>query len=155
MNITDILQPVEEVQEVEEKGANKRSPFDFVESVNNTKVNLILESEDPEQEEKAYNPYLSNRSLSYFQDTVHYANEMNKSRHLDPRLQYEFYLHAIPKKKRYSTKWFKKASSDDLELIKQVFKFSTKKAETALSILTEDQLVSIRKSRETGGVKTK
>ena len=40
--------------------------------------------------EKAYAPFLVNRSLSYYQDTVMFANEMNRHAQLDNRLQYDF-----------------------------------------------------------------
>ena len=39
-----------------------------------------------------------NRGLSYFPDTVIYANEMNRFHHLDGRLQYQFLINTIRKR---------------------------------------------------------
>ena len=42
---------------------SKLSPFDFVKSINDTKKNLLVDNPD---NNKYYNSYLINRSLSYF-----------------------------------------------------------------------------------------
>jgi hypothetical protein len=63
------------------------NPFEFVNSINTTKENLIVD----DQSEKAYNPYLTNQSLSYFSDTVHIVNVLNRYHHLDKKLQYDFF----------------------------------------------------------------
>ena len=55
------------------------SPFEFLNAINFTKKNVMS---DPENE-KYYNSFIINRSLSYFPDTVAIANEMNKYHHLD------------------------------------------------------------------------
>ena len=65
-------------------------PFDFVNSINITKKNLMRGSYNDELSEKAYIPFLTNRSLSYFTDTLLYANEMNRYSTLDNKLQYEY-----------------------------------------------------------------
>ena len=67
---------------------SKRSPFDFVKSVSYDKKDLMVD----EVEEKAYQPFLLNKSLSYHQDSVFFINEMNNRHHLDNRLQYVFLL---------------------------------------------------------------
>ena len=70
-------------------------------------------SDNDELSEKSYAPYLTNKSLSYFTDTLLYANEMNKYHFLDNKLQYEFFLNSIRKKKRFA-KWAKADSNDCL-----------------------------------------
>ena len=57
----------------------KMNPFEFLNAINYTKKDLMV---DPENE-KHYNSFVINRSLSYFPDTVAIANEMNKYHHLD------------------------------------------------------------------------
>ncbi len=79
------------------------SPFDFLNSINDTKKDLF---EDP-QAEKDYNAFLVNRGLSYFPDTILFANEMNIKRDTPKQWQFDFLRLAIPKKKRFS-KWHKK-----------------------------------------------
>ena len=88
-------------------------PFDYVNSINFTKKNLMKNTANDELAEKDYVPFLTNKSLSYFTDTLLYANEMNRYHFLDKRLQYEFYLNSIRKKKRFA-KW---AKAEDLSLI--------------------------------------
>ena len=63
-------------------------PFDYVNSINFTKKNLMKNTANDELAEKDYVPFLTNKSLSYFTDTLLYANEMNRYHFLDKRLQY-------------------------------------------------------------------
>ena len=50
------------------------NPFDFVNSINFNKHDLMTGTENDELAEKSYVPFLTNRSLSYFTDTILYAN---------------------------------------------------------------------------------
>jgi len=54
------------------------NPFDYLNSINVTKQNMMRGSENDELAEKGYNPFMVNRGLSYFQDTIALANEMNQ-----------------------------------------------------------------------------
>lgn len=120
------------------------TPFDYINSVTDNKKNLITESDNPEFAEKSYEPFMVNRGLSLFSDTILWANEMNRYPELDKKLQYEFYLHALRKRKRFS-KWPKKEKSDDINLISKHYKYNRKRAIEALGLMTEDQLKSLRK----------
>ena len=73
------------------------NPFEYVNSINYTKKNIM----DSPEKEKGYNPFMINRSLSYFNDTVILANEMNKYHHLDGRLQYSFLINIVRKRKTF------------------------------------------------------
>ena len=122
--------------------------FDFLNAINDTKEDLLRK--DPHTE-KDYVPFMVNRGLSYFGDTVMYANEMNMHASIPKKWQFEFYLSGIKKKKRFS-KWTKKDStSDDLKLIMEEYDYSAKRAQEALDMLTDEQLKSIRESYKTGG----
>lgn len=122
--------------------------FDFLNAINSTKQNLI--KEDP-QSEKEYVPFMVNRGLSYFPDTIMYANEMNKSASIPKKWQFDFYLNSIPKKKRFS-KWHKKdQNSDDLKLVMNAYDYSAEKAAVALEILTDDQMKELREAYSQGG----
>ena len=117
------------------------SPFDFLNAINDTKKNLF---EDP-QAAKDYKPFIVNRGLSYFHDTVLYANEMNKHPELDKDQQFSFFLNIISRKKRFS-KWSKKdATTDSIELVKEYFGYSSEKAKDALSLLSEEHLIMKKK----------
>ena len=123
------------------------SPFDFLNSINDNKKDLF---EDP-QAEKDYNSFLINRGLSYFPDTVLYANEMNRHSDIPKKWQFDFFRLSIPKKKRFS-KWHKKDSVEDVvKLISKHYKYSEKRAYDVLTLLTPDQIEDIRKQYETGG----
>lgn len=122
--------------------------FDYIDAINHTKKNII----EDEATEKAYVPFLTNRGLSYFPDTVFYANEMNCNPHLDKKLQFDYLINSIRKAKRYS-KWAKRNKGDnDIELVQEYYGYSYEKAKMALTILSEDQLETIRKRLEKGGL---
>ncbi len=124
-------------------------PFEFTKTINETKRNLI--DEDPEVE-KDYIPFLVNRSLGYFMDTIMYANEMNRFNSLDYKLQYDFLLNIIRPRKRYS-KWLKKSKNDNIDLIKKFYGYSYTKAKDVVDILSEDQIEHIRSKLDTGGLR--
>ena len=124
-------------------------PFDYINSINFTKKNLMRGTENDELAEKGYVPYITNKTLSYFTDTLLYANEMNRYHFLDNKLQYEFYLNNIRKKKRFA-KWAKADNNDELNMISEYYKISLPKAKDALKILSPEQKQDIRNKLEQG-----
>ena len=124
-------------------------PFDYVNSINFTKKNLMKNTANDELAEKDYVPFLTNKSLSYFTDTLLYANEMNRYHFLDKRLQYEFYLNSIRKKKRFA-KWAKADDNDEVMMVQEYYKFSPQKAKAALKVLSPTQLNIIKHKMENG-----
>jgi len=128
--------------------SNSLSPFDFLNAINYSKEDLIVD----DITEKQYVPYMVNRGLSYFQDTVLFANEMNKNHHLDHLLQFHFFINIVRKKKRFS-KWAKPESSDDVEVVKQYYGYSNEKARQACKLLTPDQIIQLKKKVNKGGRK--
>ena len=122
---------------------------DWLNSINQTKKNLI--DEDPSLE-KEYPPYIINRCFSGHLDAIMFANEMNKYSFLDKDMQYSFYLNTLRKKKRFSP-WLRKEKVTDLEIIKQYYGYSNEKASNALKILTPEQINYIKQRLETGGSK--
>jgi len=126
----------------------KLSPFDFLNSINMTKKDLM---EDPENE-SMYVPFVVNRSLSYFPDTVALANEMNKYHHLDNRLQYSFLINIIRKRKRFS-KWVKPELENNIEKVKEYYGYSMDKARQVMPLLSADELNIIINKVDKGGRK--
>jgi hypothetical protein len=124
------------------------NPFEYVNSINYTKKNIM----DSPEKEKGYNPFMINRSLSYFNDTVILANEMNKYHHLDGRLQYSFLINIVRKRKRFS-KWNKPQKHNDIDVVKQYYGYSNEKAEQVLPLLSQPQLLELRKKVNKGGRK--
>jgi hypothetical protein len=128
----------------------KVNPFDFTNSINQTKKDLMRGTANDKIAEKSYSPFLTNRALSYHNDTVFYANEMNTRHHLDNLLQYDFLLNIVRPKKRYA-KWSKKDNDGDVLIVKEYFGYNDTKARQALSILTPEQLTQIRITLQKGG----
>ena len=124
------------------------NPFEFLNAINYTKKDLMV---DPENE-KHYNSFVINRSLSYFPDTVAIANEMNKYHHLDNRLQFSFLINIIRKRKRFS-KWIKPEIENDVEVVKRYYGYSNEKARQILPLLTPQQIQIIRNKVNKGGRK--
>ena len=124
------------------------TPFTFLNEINYGKKDIMID----DIAEKQYNSFMVNRGLSYFRDTVIYANEMNKHHHLDSRLQFDFLINIIRKKKRFS-KWNKPETVDDLDIIKEYYGYSNEKARSAHKLLSPDQLNVIRKKVYKGGKK--
>ena len=120
---------------------------DWLNSINQTKKNLI--DEDPSLE-KDYSPYIINRIYSGLLDSIMFANEMNRYHFLPKKFQYDFLLNTLRVKKRFSP-WLRKDEIKDLELVKRYYGYSNEKAKQALKILTKEQLNFIKSKFETGG----
>jgi len=121
-------------------------PFDYLNSINFTKDNVMLTEED----EKGYVPFIVNRGLSYFIDTIKLANEINQRHHVDKKLQYEFLLNSIRKRKRFS-KWHKREQDDDLNAVMEYYGYNHDKALQIIDLLTHEQLTTIKNSFNKGG----
>jgi len=50
------------------------TPFEYLNAINQSKENLMVGTNNDELAEKDYSAYLVNKGLSYFSDTVLYAN---------------------------------------------------------------------------------
>ena len=122
---------------------------DWLNSINFTKQDLIV---DNPLMEKEYVPFIVNRSLSYFPDTILHCNEMNMKHFLPKKMQYDYLRTAIRKRKRFS-KWDKKTSPSDLEIVKQFYGYSNKKALEVLPLLSKEQITTMKANVYTGGVK--
>ena len=124
------------------------NPFNYLNAINYSKQNIMVD----DLTERAYNPFMVNRSLSYFNDTVLFANEMNQHPHLDNRLQFDFFINIVRKKKRFS-KWNKPETVSDVEVVKQYYGYSNEKARQVLTLLTSDQIDELKKKVYKGGRK--
>jgi len=120
------------------------NPFELIKSISNDKKDIL-------ENEKDYNAFMVNRGLSYFPDTVIYANEMNKFNHLDGRLQYHFLINTIRKRNRFS-KWNKSIESENISAIKQYYGYSNEKARDVLPLLSNENLKTIRGRIQHGGI---
>lgn len=124
-----------------------KSPFDYLKAINLTKQYNL----EP-LEEKQYPAFIVNRGLSYFMDTVLYANQMNLNAHLDKKMQYDYLFYSIRRKNRFA-KWLKKDADTDIEAIMTYYKYNASKAKAVLTILTEEQIKIIKERLNPGGTK--
>lgn len=122
------------------------NPFEYLKAINESKKDIMVD----DLSEKEYNPFIINKGLSYFKDTVLYANEMNKNHTLDHRLQFDFLINIIRKKKRWS-KWIKADEVANLELIKEYYGYSNEKAKSALSLMSNEQIEQLKQRIYKGG----
>ena len=122
---------------------------DWLNSINQTKKNLI--DEDPDLE-KDYPPYIINRCYSGHLDAVMYANEMNKYNFLPKKMQYDFFINILRVKKRFSP-WLRKDEIKDVDYVKRFYDYSNEQAKQALKLLSKEQLNFIKSKFETGGSK--
>ena len=124
------------------------NPFDYLNAINNTKEDIMVD----DIAEKGYSSFMINRGLSYFNDTVLFANEMNIHHHIDNRLQFDFLINIVRKRKRFS-KWVKPDTASDVEVVKEYYGYSNEKARQALTLLTPEQITMIKKKVFKGGRK--
>lgn len=122
--------------ELEKK--KKRSPFDYVKSINTKEVYLGNDM-------SGYSQFLVTRSFSSYTDTIFFAKEINLVPALSDRMHYDFYYYGVPKRKRYA-EWYKKDHFEDVVMISSFYNISFKKAEEFREILTDDQIKQIEHS---------
>jgi hypothetical protein len=128
------------------------NPFDFVNSITHTKKDLM--STGLPLEEKAYTPFMVNRALGYFPDTVLFANIMNQYSGLDNKLQYDFLRHIVRKKKRFS-KWNKPKSGEKHEIIKEYTGYSDVRVSEVIELFTDQDIKEMKEIMSQGGTKGK
>lgn len=126
------------------------NPFDYVNNINNGGDNLMRGSENDDLAEKGYNPWIVNLAFALYPDTILYANLMNQHHYLDNRQQYEFYKYGVRPKKR-KAKWVKHHNDEDLDMICDVYQCNRNVAREYLSLLTQEQLEAVKKTKKTGG----
>ena len=124
------------------------NPFEYCNAINYTKKNIMID----DIAEKAYSSYMVNRQLSYFPDTILAANEMNRNHHIDNRLQFDFFINIIRKRKRFS-KWFKPEHISDLDVVKKYYGYSNEKARQVLTLLSTENINELKHKVAKGGRK--
>jgi hypothetical protein len=126
---------------------------DYLKAINETKENL-LDTNDITWEKK-YPPYVINRCMSMFYDTVMHSNEMNGLHFLPKRMQFHYFINSIRKKRRFGGKWLSQTKLKNLALVKEYYGYSNSKAKEALNILSKNQIENIKIELIKGGRKLK
>ena len=121
---------------------------DYLNAINYTKEPL-LDTED-EQWEKKYPPYIINKCIAPFPDSLMLVNEINQLHHLDKKLQYDFLINSLRARKRF-TPWMKAKKLENLEYVKEYYGYNNEKAKSALDILNDEQISAIKTKLNKGG----
>ena len=121
---------------------------DYLKAINVSKESL-LDSED-EQWEKKFAPFIVNKCVAPFEDTVMLVNEINQLHHLDKKLQFDFLINSLRPRKRYAP-WMKAKKLKNLEYVKEFYGYNNEKAKAALDILDDEQISAIKKKLNKGG----
>ena len=121
---------------------------DYINAINQTKEPL-LDSEDEEWVKK-YPPYIVNKCIAPFPDSVLLVNELNQYHHLDKKLQFDFLINSLRPRNRYAP-WMKAKKLKSLEYVKEFYGYSNEKARDALDILSTKQISAIKKKLKKGG----
>ena len=121
---------------------------DYLNAINYTKEPL-LDTED-DQWEKKYPPYIINKCIAPFPDSLMLVNEINQLHHLDKKLQYDFLINSLRPRKRF-TPWMKAKKLENLEYVKEYYGYNNEKAKSALDILNDEQISAIKTKLNKGG----
>ena len=121
---------------------------DYLNAINYTKEPLMDTGD--EQWEKKYPPFIVNKCVAPFPDTVMLLNEINQLHHLDKKLQFDFLINSLRPRKRY-TPWLKAKKLENLEYVKEFYGYNNEKARAALDILNDEQISAIKAKLNKGG----
>ena len=108
-----------------------------------------MDTED-EHWEKKYPPFIVNKCVAPFPDTIMLVNEINQLHHLDKKLQFDFLINSLRPRKRYAP-WLKAKKLKNLEYVKEFYGYNNEKAKSALDILSDEQISAIKTKLNKGG----
>lgn len=121
---------------------------DFLTAINYSKETLLDGENNPN--EKDYTPYVVNRCLSYFPDTILQCNQMNVLPSIGKKMHFDYLRLSVRQRKRFS-KWLKDEESEVIDMLKQVYNYSHKTAKEVLPLLTEGDIQALKEQTFTGG----
>lgn len=125
-------------------------PFDIIGDLSDKKSDMIRNSENPALAEKIYSAFLTNRSFSFHADTVMHANEMNCNYGLENLLQHDYYMKAVPRRRRFG--WVKK-TDEVIDQYAEKYSLSVNEAKEHARVLGLEKLRELLTVDTTGGVK--
>jgi|TARA_R110000851_G_scaffold114654_1_gene240093 hypothetical protein len=123
---------------------------EYLKAINHSKEPLL--DTDDEFVERDYAPFVINRCLSYFTDTLFMVNEMNACPSIDKKLHFDYLLNGIRKRKRYS-KWLKNEECQKVNVVKEYFGYSERKAREVVTLLSDSDIEEMAKYLYRGGKK--
>ena len=121
---------------------------DILKSINLTKDTDLIDVYN----ESDYPSWVVNRALSFYPDTILQVNEINQHSQMPRTMQYKYLLYSVRKKNRYSP-WLKVKLDPGVQLIKEYFGYSTRKAREVLPMFTNEDLEELKLLLDKGGCK--
>lgn len=136
---------------LEEPTKEENLTFKFIESASKSKHDMVKSADIPEDIEKKYVPFITNKSFSFHADSILHANEMNMRHWLFKDAQYRYYLGALRPRDRRS-KWYKSEKDTNLDNIQTFFQCNRTVAKQYMKVLTKENLELINIKVSKGGV---
>ncbi len=127
------------------------NPFDYVKSIQKSKIDMIRDSDSPELAAKDYSAWIVNKALSMYVDSIMYSNEMNTNHFLDSDMQYAYHLNSVRAMNRKHA-WFKKVADDDIKIVSEHYKCNNTRALEILKLIGTKGVEALKKENVTGGV---
>lgn len=121
--------------------------FDYLNSINSGSTDIMTDDDA----EKAYNIYMVNKGLMYFQDTIMFANLMNENSNIPARQHYDFLRRSVRKRKRFS-KWHKASKDEDIQFLADYLNCSRQKAKEYITVVNPQVINNIKEKMKTGGI---
>ena len=121
---------------------------EYLKAVNQTKEPLM--DGDDEEWERKYPPFIVNKCVAPFADTIMLVNEINQLPNVDKKMQFDFLLNSLRPRKRF-TPWLKATKLENLEYVKEFYGYNNEKAKAALDILDDEQISAIKQRTNKGG----
>ena len=121
---------------------------EYLKAVNQTKEPLM--DGDDEEWERKYPPFIVNKCVAPFADTIMLVNEINQLPNVDKKMQFDFLLNSLRPRKRF-TPWLKATKLENLEYVKEFYGYNNEKAKAALDILDDEQISAIKIKLNKGG----
>jgi len=151
MKLSDFIQqpedrPKEEIEKLEKSSTNIWSVVNDIfngDGLDSDVVSLLS------------NPYIINRALSHHIDTLFDAQSMNEKAFLPKILQYDYLFHSTRKYRRPRTEWFKKEKNEEVQILKEYYGCSERRAREYVAVHTEEQIDNIRSKMKKGGIDEK
>lgn len=109
----------------------------------NLKTEHLLDGNPFAEPEYAKHMFLVNRAFSFSIDCLEHAINMNNVSDIDAKMHYDYYFYAVERRKRWD-KWVKPKELNNLDVVKEYYSCSSKKAKEYLRILNDEQLKHIR-----------
>lgn len=123
--------------------------FDFLDAINYTKEQI-----SNEDIESTYAPFIINKSLSYYLDSIFFADKANTFYNLPKKMQFDYLLNVIPVRK--NKRWAKWDKPDDISynirIIKEYYNYSDEKAKQVIDLLSPEQIGILEQRLFKGGI---